>query len=121
MEKELYFEVGAEGGGSRIYKITNPDGTVVFTDSHSEIVVDNEGDDVVFTETKYDTFEDFWNEFLEGRYWFKLYVRYIHNEIKPLIKNSIEQKQLELNSLREKPRYLKINDSWFESLGMINE
>lgn len=121
MEKELYFEVSAEGGVSRIYKISKQDGTIYFTDNHSEMVADyDEDNDVVFTKTKYDSIEAFWNEFIKLKYWYRLYALNIHDEIKPLIKNSIEQKQLELNSLNEKSAYL-ISDSWFECLGMINE
>jgi hypothetical protein len=103
------------------FQLTNTDNTTYFEEEHSEIViVGDEDDQVVINIERYDTFELFWNDFTKMEYWFRLHALIIHDEIKPLIKNSIKQKQLELNSFQEKSASL-ISHRWFKYLGLTNE
>ena len=101
INKELYFEIAAEGGASRIYKVTDDLGEVYFYRFHTNYDVDE--DDITEHEEYYGTFEDFLKEFLQMQNWYFLHPLFVHKDLKPAIQTLIENLNLKL---KDDPRWI---------------
>ena len=91
MEKTLLFEFGTEGGGAEVYRL--PDNRVLEMGSSGGMLDDEEEDPVRSWEVMFVDFEHWWKHFLtqNGSFWIYFYPIFMHDEVKPIIKSSVEQ------------------------------
>jgi len=104
--EQLLFHWGLEGGGSELYKVTE-DGKdrIVKRSSY----VDAEDIDVWHqAETEYPSFEAFWVEAIKNDKWFWWHPVFIHDDCKPIIRESLGE--IDLAGLSEYER--SIIDEW---------
>jgi len=88
MQAKLILEIGVDGGGAKIFRLSN--GTFIETGSSGGFLIDE--DDYNKWEKSYSSFEAFWEKFKSenGDFWVCFYPLYIDWEIKEFILNELK-------------------------------
>ena len=88
MQAKLILVIGVDGGGAKIFRLTN--GTFIETGSSGGFLIDE--DDNNKWEKTYSSFEAFWEKFKSenGDFWVCFYPLYIDGEIKEFILNELK-------------------------------
>ena len=88
MQAKLILEIGVDGGGAKIFRLSN--GTFIETGSSGGFLIDE--DDYNKWEKSYSSFEAFWEKFKSenGDFWVCFYPLYIDGEIKEFILNELK-------------------------------
>ena len=113
--EELLFHWGLEGYGAEFLRITE-NGRVRYFKRYSSMGMD-ENDDEIWRhgEVEYNTFEDYWNEFVSQEHWLHYPPVFLHQDYKPFVREyliNIPQDSLTKGEL------LKLA-YWFD--GIVNE
>ena len=76
--RELYFEIGAEGGGEDLFRVKKDDGSYYFFIGHNNYDFDT--DEPIFSYKEYSSFEEYFSKLTRMEGWFMLHPLYIHPE-----------------------------------------
>jgi hypothetical protein len=88
-KRELYFEVGAEGGGDDLFRIKKANGSYYFIIEHNSY--DFEEDTVTYTYTEYSSFAEYFNQLTGYKRWYMLHPLFIHPEIREVVKAALDK------------------------------
>ena len=88
MQKELYFDIVSEEGAGALYCITASDGNTNFY--YHYCASDLDSDRTETKESDFKDFTDFWKDFASDKKWFCLHPLYIHPELRPFIKQQLD-------------------------------
>jgi hypothetical protein len=86
---ECLFEFGVDGGGAAVYR--TKDNRVIESGSSGGMMEEWE-DPIISWKKEYANFEEWWNHFKEshGSFWFCFYPLFIHEDVKPIIRQSVD-------------------------------
>jgi hypothetical protein len=103
MQAKLILEIGVDGGGAKIFRLSN--GTFIETGSSGGFLIDE--DDYNKWEKSYSSFEAFWEKFKSenGDFWVCFYPLYIDGEIKEFILNELKNYGTENDNDRQKENW----------------
>jgi|GEM_PF-641421 len=91
MNKELYFDIVSDKWAGGLYLITTEAGVKHFYYHHSLSDLENNDNKTIVTETNYQEFKDFWEQFTTDNRWFTFHPLYIHPGQRPLIKEALNK------------------------------
>ena len=88
MHPELYFDISSEEQGGSLFRIIQDGGGYYFRYSHS--TYDEQKDEIMVFETRYERFEDFWKKIKENAEWFYLHPLYVHPEQRAFVREELK-------------------------------
>ncbi len=87
MQKELYFDISAEGSGGSLYRIKDAADNASFFYQHS--TYDDNRDEIKIFETAYASFADFWQMLIKDREWYYQHPLYVHSEQRAFVSGQL--------------------------------
>jgi len=88
MQRELYFDISAEGSGGSLYRIKDNAGKDSFLYQHS--TYDDDRDEIKIFETTYATFTQFWQILIKDPQWFYQHPLYVHAEQRAFVREQLQ-------------------------------
>lgn len=88
MKPELYFDINTEDSGGSLFRIQAPDGSLSFLYHHSTYNLDTDATDVF--QTKYPSFEAFWQELTKDKQWYYQHPLYVHPEQRAFVQEQLK-------------------------------
>ena len=92
MNEQILLNIGSEGGGSLVEKITVNGKEIIRASSDYCDITEECGD--TYGKKDYNTFEEFWNEFIKNDFWVNLHPLFIHKDCREIIRKSVKEKYL---------------------------
>lgn len=88
MKPELYFDINSETSGGSLYRIKEEEGNFHFVYQHSKYN-DETGEIKVF-ETRFASFDEFWQMITKDAEWFYQHPLYVHPEQRSFVKQQLQ-------------------------------
>lgn len=88
MQRELYFDISAEGSGGSLYRIKDDTAKDRFLYQHS--TYDDKRDEIKIFETAFASFADFWQMLTKDPQWFYQHPLYVHAEQRAFVSGQLK-------------------------------
>ena len=88
MQKELYFDISAAGSGGSLYRVKDDAGSTHFLYQHS--TYDDDRDEIKIFETRYASFDLFWQMLTKDKQWFYQHPLYVHAEQRAFVSGQLK-------------------------------
>jgi hypothetical protein len=86
------FDYGVEGGGETLFRITLPDGSMKIVADGSAMAWDENDNDIIKKWKKeYSSWEEFWQQFISEKSWFRFYPVFIHEDCRGSILEALNK------------------------------
>ena len=89
MQRELYFDISAEGSGGSLYRIKDDAGNYSFLYQHS--TYDDNRDEIKIFETTYASFTGFWQMLIKDPQWFYQHPLFVHAEQRAFVSEQLQK------------------------------
>ena len=88
MQRELYFDISSEQSGGSLFRVAGPAGESTFIYNHS--TYNDKTDEVKVFETRYPSFDAFWQELTKNKEWFYLHPLFVHPEQRAFVQEQLK-------------------------------
>ncbi len=90
MNKELFFDIVSDEWAGGLYRLNDDKGNKSFYYHRSSSDLDEDKNTNAVIENNYNSFTEFWAEFIKDNRWFTLHPLYIHPDQRPFIKEELK-------------------------------